>query len=437
MAHSPWLTLIVPGIGASLARAAQTRVQTGPEREDFEGREASQERSRQGTSRHGKSREGRFGLDGVWRRSGERWPLLARLAGRGALAMRWDRRDPQADLRPWQRGLLSALELSPEPFASAPVSVAGWMGAAADGVGGERGGTWLHAEPVHFAAGLNRLTFLGLEGAARVTGAERDALRPLLADHLQASGLVLAPSRDWLIHSPRLLSVHTSCPDAAAANELERVMPRGADSGMLRRLMTELQMLLHEHPVNQARARLGLPAINSVWLWGVGSAAVPPAPAWGFAADLPVALGQAAFLRGLYQLQSQYAQSSRDEAREIQPLPGEGSALVAALAAAPRAIAVIESGSLASDGSGFNNDAGAGNAPAMAATDELAEVDALEQRWLAPLTRALAAGELGRLDLVLDDWHCDVTRGALKWFWRKSLPVARWPAMGTATELAQ
>ena len=38
----------------------------------------------------------------------------------------------------------------------------------------------------------------------------------------------------------------------------------------MRRLMTELQMLLHEHPVNEARAARGVPTVNAVWLWGGG-----------------------------------------------------------------------------------------------------------------------------------------------------------------------
>lgn len=346
-----------------------------------------------------------------------RWPSLARLAGRGSLALRWDRHDPRADLRPWQRGLLSALDLPPELFPSAPVSAAGCIGTLAGEADSERGGVWLHAEPVHFVAGMNRLTFLGLEGAARVTGAERAALQSLLADHLQASGLALRVCDDWLIHSPRPVSVQTSCPDAAAANELEEVMPRGADASRLRRLMTELQMLLHEHPVNQARARRDLPAINSIWLWGAG--AMPLAR--GSATPLPVALGQSAFLRGLYQLQSQECQSPQAGARAVQPVPGDGSDLAAV--AAPRVVAVIESGDLR-------------GGDLEAAGDELAEVDALEQRWLAPLARALAAGKLGRLDLVLDGWHCDVSRGHLRRFWRKSLPPARWPAMTVAAEPA-
>jgi hypothetical protein len=35
-------------------------------------------------------------------------------------------------------------------------------------------------------------------------------------------------------------------------------------------MMNELQMLLHDHPVNIAREARGEPAINSLWFWGGG-----------------------------------------------------------------------------------------------------------------------------------------------------------------------
>ncbi|MFO8025628.1 MAG: hypothetical protein R6U90_10795, partial [Thiohalophilus sp.] len=37
-----------------------------------------------------------------------------------------------------------------------------------------------------------------------------------------------------------------------------------------RRLMNEVQMLLHDHPVNQQRAAEGRLTVNSLWLWGGG-----------------------------------------------------------------------------------------------------------------------------------------------------------------------
>jgi hypothetical protein len=38
-----------------------------------------------------------------------------------------------------------------------------------------------------------------------------------------------------------------------------------------RRLQNELQMILHDHPVNEARLERGELSINSVWLYGCGS----------------------------------------------------------------------------------------------------------------------------------------------------------------------
>jgi hypothetical protein len=34
--------------------------------------------------------------------------------------------------------------------------------------------------------------------------------------------------------------------------------------------MTEMQMMLHEHPVNQSREARGEPAVNGTWFWGGG-----------------------------------------------------------------------------------------------------------------------------------------------------------------------
>jgi hypothetical protein len=42
-----------------------------------------------------------------------------------------------------------------------------------------------------------------------------------------------------------------------------------------RSAMNEAQMVLHQHPVNQARSECGLPVINSLWPWGDGR--LPPA----------------------------------------------------------------------------------------------------------------------------------------------------------------
>jgi hypothetical protein len=44
--------------------------------------------------------------------------------------------------------------------------------------------------------------------------------------------------------------------------------------------MNEIQMLLHEHPVNEARASRREPTINSLWLWGFGSSCQTTSATW-------------------------------------------------------------------------------------------------------------------------------------------------------------
>ncbi len=56
-------------------------------------------------------------------------------------------------------------------------------------------------------------------------------------------------------------------PSFLANRNASAYLPDGEDSGQLRRLMTELQMLLHAHPVNEERERLGKLPVNSLWFW--------------------------------------------------------------------------------------------------------------------------------------------------------------------------
>ena len=353
MPLSTWLTLIVPGIGSALAES-------------------------EGVSSMRTSLASGSGPEP--RASSPKSPL-ARLAGRGSITCAWNRRDAQdAGLRPWQRGLLATLALPASQFASAPVSARGAEVAGA-------GDYWMHIEPVHFAAGLDRLTFVPLEGEARILDTERALIAAVLADHLHSCGMEFHALTDgsWCVRSKQIFDATTSNPEAAASHDLDLMMPQGPDAGALRRLMTELQMVLHDHPVNDARTRRGLPAINAAWLWGNGVMTEPTHPH-----PLPLAFSDAPYLQGIYALHSQSASRA----------PMSCDALLSSIADAKRAVAVFP----------------------------VVDLLTLEEQWIAPLAGALAARQLERLDLILDGWHLQVDRAALRRFWRKALPPAEWVA---------
>lgn len=307
---------------------------------------------------------------------GARWPQLARLGGRGSVRAL---PPPHAGLRTWQVALLDALGVPDhERYPSAAVTRSGDAGEPARGF-------WLHLQPMHFVAGLDRLTAVVLHGASDVTRAELVELEPTIGAHLRTAGmhLVTTAHDDWLVHSDHALDVQTATPDSAAASPLEQAMPQGRDSPALRRLMTELQMLLHEHPVNVARSRRGVPEINAVWFHGGGELRELQCH------SLPQAFGDDLYLRGIYRLH---------EPEMTVPPPADAQMILARLQS--RAVAVV-------------------------AADD---VDVLEAAWIAPLTRALTTGAIARLDLVLDCWRITVARHALLKFWRSSRPPAEWIA---------
>ena len=308
---------------------------------------------------------------------------LGHLAARGSLRYAWDRRDLQhGSLHAWQRGLLWALQLPEGEHPSAVITALGnglvgnELAVAAD---------WLHAQPVHLAASLSHLSLVELSGDLQLAPAFAATFADALRAHLQSSGLRLhVPSGgDWLIEMPATLQVATCCPAVAAANDLELAMPQGSDARGLRRLMTELQMLLHEHPLNQQRVAQGLPAANSLWLWGNGACG-------GGGRALPVAFGSHDYLRGLYRLHQ----------GNLQPLPRDVAQLLLALAAVPQAVVLLEA----------------------------QPVPQFEQQWLVPLVQALRTRRLARLDLVLDSWHLSIDRRGLRRFWRRPLPPGSWVA---------
>ena len=76
------------------------------------------------------------------------------------------------------------------------------------------------------------------------------------------------------------------------ARNVDEWMPPSAQAGPLRRLQSEMQMLLYTHAVNDARAERGLAPINSFWVSGAGAlpSAPPPLPA----PHMPLGLLQAA-----------------------------------------------------------------------------------------------------------------------------------------------
>jgi hypothetical protein len=61
-----------------------------------------------------------------------------------------------------------------------------------------------------------------------------------------------------------------AAPEQALGEDLYEHLPQGHDGRRWRALFNEVQVILHQHPVNAERRARGLPPVNSLWLWGGG-----------------------------------------------------------------------------------------------------------------------------------------------------------------------
>ncbi len=202
------------------------------------------------------------------------------------------RGDVSRDERPWREWLLEAvgvgsagLERFPagpcvRALAPAPIS----------------GRTFACARPVHLLTAIDHLQ-LG-RSSIDLEPAEVAAILADLNRHLDGRGFFLQAvgrGRDWLLACREPLDCTSVEPGEAEGQNLRETMPRGRDGATVRALMNEIQMLLHEHPVNEARASRREPVVNSLWLWGFGSSCATITAAW------PRLYTDDAWLAGLWQ----------------------------------------------------------------------------------------------------------------------------------------
>jgi hypothetical protein len=138
------------------------------------------------------------------------------------------------------------------------------------------------ATPVHLVAGLTSV-HLDRRSILRLSADDLTALATEFRRVFDDSGFVLEPldSGDFLLFGPRMPVAQTLEPARAMGNSVADAQPAGAGDPALRRLGAEIEMWLHEHPVNDARRRRGEAPVTGLWLWGGGPSPVPRARVFG------------------------------------------------------------------------------------------------------------------------------------------------------------
>lgn len=138
---------------------------------------------------------------------------------------------------------------------------------AALGAGFDPGDRWiLRADPVSIVVGRDDARIEDV--VDDLTRAEADVLLALLNAHSAEDGIAfVAPRPDaWFAAIDTPQSLEAVAADRAIGVPLRPLLPSGADAARWRRLLTETQMLLHDHPL-AARRR----PVNSMWFSGGGT----------------------------------------------------------------------------------------------------------------------------------------------------------------------
>jgi hypothetical protein len=244
-------------------------------------------------------------------------------------------------------------------------------------------GVWVFvATPVHWLAGMSSVD-MPPDGLLALGPAEAGALAADFNRQFAGAGtrLVVGREGELLCVFDAPLQVETSAPEELLHHDVWSSMPRGADAARVRRLMSEIEMWLFDHAVNESRRRREAPAISGLWLWGGGAAdeQLPAVEGWTAGSD----------------------------------------PLFAAFAAQAHYPASADSG--VSAGSGVVVIAEWPGSPAWREA---------ERRWLAPAVADLRSARVKRLDLSAGDRCFSVSTRGNRRFWRRPRPW--WKSFGLA-----
>jgi hypothetical protein len=138
-------------------------------------------------------------------------------------------------------------------------------------LGNEAGsGYWLYAAPVHLV--LQRDSFsLAAPAPLRLEDIEIEVLTSALNQHFSQDNMQFFwHENTWFLRLEQNPNIQTIAPEAALNKDVGAYLPTGKGVIKWASFTNEIQMLLFEHPINQAREGKRLPAINSIWCYGGG-----------------------------------------------------------------------------------------------------------------------------------------------------------------------
>lgn len=196
--------------------------------------------------------------------SGLRLPHLAQLLDRLS-PLSLDTADEDSPTLPHERVLARALGFPGGP----QIPLAAWQASVSTHAQSNTQ-AWAYITPCHWNLGQAQIT-LDPPQVLALTEAESHALLAAMRPYFEEDGITLLydnPAR-WLAHGEVFHTLVSASPERVVGQgDIKPWMPTAPT---LRRLQNEMQMLLYNHPVNEARAERGAYPVNSFWVSGSGA----------------------------------------------------------------------------------------------------------------------------------------------------------------------
>ena len=272
--------------------------------------------------------------------------------------------------------------------ASQPATVAS---AAAQRSAGEPF-VWI-AQPVHLITGL-RSVHLDHAGLLQVDATTQSQLVESFTKDFAHSPFKLAalPSGSFLMSGSPAPDVKTYDPARYLGSAINGATPTGAGAASLQRLVAEMEMWLHEHPINRARAKVRQRSISTLWLWG-GGVPLTQSTMQPTQGEVKQALfGDDPYLDGLIALDI----AKRAKAVDLASLIDMN---------VDRAAAVVEAYRLPENNS---------------ISTPLQAIEDIDRRWLTPAVEALRQKRIERLHIIANDRCVTISSQDRLKFWRRS-----------------
>lgn len=257
---------------------------------------------------------------------------------------------------------------------------------------------WIRADPVHLRIEQNHI-MLADSHAFDITMEEAQQYTDDLNLHLHQAGLALLPAHPdrWYMQVKNTPKINTYTLNQVVCENINYFLPAGEEQIAWHNIFNEAQMILHEHPLNQARESRGELAINSIWLWGGG--VLPDA----IKSRYVQIWSDDAFSRALAEISQVRHERLPSGAEVCQQFSGKGDYLAI--------LNHLLAPSKYKDGENWQKN-----------------LAALEQHWFMPLYRAVKKGDIKQLTITTI--HHDVllnftlTSADLLKFWRLKRPIS-------------